>query len=105
MMETKSNEFTPEELELLADAAATYISDWEGVEDDDRVTRMRALSIKIERVRLIGRGVRFQHKGNELRGVLKAYMDWEGLPMVKVRTAASYYVVGESDILGPVNGG
>lgn len=103
MMDDISNEFTPEELEDLGATVSGYIGSYDGLMSPAKLDRMHQLEIKIKRLRLIGKKVIFLHNGEELRGELRVYKDWEGILMAQIGCNGNIYLVGvERDLLGEV---
>jgi hypothetical protein len=93
--------FTTEELDLLASAVVTHISDYEGVDTPEVFHEMRALSDKIARMRLVGKKVRFLDEGTARIGVLQGYKDWEGILMAEIASKGFIYRVGvKTGLLG-----
>lgn len=101
MMNPLRETFTPNELATLAKCLGRYVDDYEGVDSPEEIQEARDLQDTITRRSLIGKKVRFLHKGEELRGELLGYKDWEGILMAEIARNGSRYLVGaERCLLG-----
>jgi hypothetical protein len=93
-------DFTPEELDLLALATSTYVSEWEGPADTGHISGMNALSRKIELLRLVNKKVRAVWKDAELTGELHGVRATEDGLMAAIASKGYMYEVPAEDVLG-----
>jgi hypothetical protein len=101
MMTDTLTGFTTEELDTLHKVLWGYLH--EGVASAPTHTKTQELITKIERMRLVGKKVRFLHEGKELTGELRGYKDWEGILMADIASKGFIYRVGvKTELLGEV---
>jgi hypothetical protein len=103
MMTDTLTGFTTEELDTLRDGLNAYIDGYEGVCTPEEIQSALDLRVKVDRLLLVGKKVRFLHKGEELTGELQGYKDWEGILMADIARKGFIYRVGvKTELLGEV---
>lgn len=102
MMTPLPETFTSEELAALGVAARTYVGIFKDTESPVMVPELMDLVEKIERLRLLGKKVRFTtNSGKEQVGELLGYLDWEDMLMARVRAdGLQHFIPAKSQLHG-----